>query len=116
MNASDPIKTLPKSLARRGPSTYGSWCSVRRANARWPGPHRLFLGTGTVLMSPHNGAIDHRVFVVGVGGEVVEDAATHAGGGPPAEACVHILPMAEPLRKIAPGNAGAIAVEYRLNE
>src|SRR5271154_7523375 len=26
----------------------------------------LFLGAGTVLMGPHNGAVDHRIFVVGI--------------------------------------------------
>jgi hypothetical protein len=29
---------------------------------------------------------------------------------------VHLLPVAEPLRQVPPGNAGAVAVEHRLDE
>jgi hypothetical protein len=44
----------------------GSWRSVRRVSGQSPGPHQLFWGAGAVLVGAHNGAVDHRVFVVGV--------------------------------------------------
>ena len=40
---------------------------------RWPRPRRLFLGAGAVLMGTHNGAVDHRIFIVGVSGKLQED-------------------------------------------
>jgi hypothetical protein len=52
----------------------GIWCSIHRATARWPGPYRLFLGAGTVLMGAHDGAVDHRVFIVRVGGQMLKNA------------------------------------------
>jgi len=33
-----------------------------------------FLGAGAVLMGAHDGRIDHRIFVVGVRGPMLEDA------------------------------------------
>jgi hypothetical protein len=73
-------------------------------------------GAGTVLMSLHDGAVDHRVFVVGIGGEMVEDPFPGAGFGPAAEAPVSVLPVAEAFRQIAPGNAGEVAIQHRFDE
>jgi hypothetical protein len=36
-------------------------------------------------MGAHNGAVDHRVFVVGIGREMLENPLPDAGFGPPAE-------------------------------
>jgi len=36
--------------------------------------------------------------------------------GPPAEALMHILPMAEAHRQVAPRDAGAITIQHRLDE
>jgi hypothetical protein len=38
--------------------------------ARSPGRH-LFFRAGTVLVGAHNGAVDHRVFIVGGVGEML---------------------------------------------
>ena len=62
-----------------------------------------------MLMSAHDGAVDHSVFVVGVLGQKLEDPLPDARLCPAAEAAVHVLPVAEALRQIAPGNAGALA-------
>ncbi len=64
---------------------------------------RSFLGAGTVLMGPHNGAVDHRVFVVEVGGKMLKHPLPDTGFGPTAEASVDVLPVAEAFRQIAPG-------------
>jgi hypothetical protein len=80
----------------------------------WSSP--TFLGAGAVLMSAHDGAVDHRVFVVGIRGQVAEKPFPNARLGPSAEASVHVLPIPEALRQVTPRNAGTIAVEYRLDE
>jgi hypothetical protein len=80
----------------------------------WPTP--AFLGAGTVLMGAHDGAVDHRVFIARVGGQMLENPFSGASFGPPAESAVNILPVTEALRRIPPGNASAIAVEHRLHE
>jgi len=41
--------------------------------ARSPDPRRLFFGAGAVLMGTHNGAVNHRIFIVGVSGEMLEN-------------------------------------------
>ena len=53
----------------------------------------FFVGIGTVLVGSHNGAVDHRVFVVGVAGQMLKDALPHASLGPAAEPPVRILPI-----------------------
>ena len=65
----------------------------------------FFESAGAVLMSPHDGAVDHRVFVIAIGCQVRKDALPYAGFGPPAEPPVRILPVAEALRQIAPGDS-----------
>jgi len=62
-------------------------------------------------MGPHDGAIDHRIFVVGIGGQVLKQALPHSLLSPPTEAPVRILPIAESFRQVAPGNSGAVSVE-----
>src|SRR3984957_2576970 len=95
---------------------YGYWCSVRRASARLPGPHRLFLGAGAVLMGAHNGAVDHRIFVVGVCCEILEHPLPDTAFGPTAEPPMHLNSVTEPLRQIAPGHPRTITIEHGLDE
>ena len=47
------------------------------------------------------------------------DAGTRASGqrtGPSAVQPMHVLPIAEPLRKVAPGNACAVTIQHRLDK
>ena len=67
-----------------------------------------------MLMGPHDGAIDHRVFVVGVRAQA--RARTDAALGPLTEPGMHRLPRAEPLRQVAPRDAGAVAEQHCLDE
>jgi hypothetical protein len=76
----------------------------------------FFGGAGAVLMRADYGAVDHRVFVVGVGGEMVEDLLPDPALGPAAEPTMGILPIAEALRQIAPWDAGAVTIEHRFDE
>ena len=56
-----------------------------------------------MLVRPHDGAVNHRIFVVGVGGEVLEEALPHSFLGPTGDPLVGVLPIAKPLRQVAPG-------------
>jgi hypothetical protein len=67
-------------------------------------------------MGTHNGAVDHRVFVIGISREMLEDALPDTGFGPAAMAAVYVLPISEALGQVAPWNAGPIAVEHRLHK
>jgi hypothetical protein len=86
------------------------WILVLKSSPR--APDRLALGASAVLMGAHDGAVDHRVFIVGLGSQMLKDPLTDSRFGPPAEAPV-VLPIAKPLRQIAPRNAGAVAIQHR---
>ena len=61
-------------------------------------------------MRPHDGGVDHHVFVVVIARQKPENALENAALRPPIKALVDDLPVAETLRQIAPGNARSIAV------
>jgi hypothetical protein len=67
-------------------------------------------------MGTHDGAVDHGVFIVGVACEVCKDAMPHTRLGPAAEAPMHLHAVAEAFGQVAPGYAGPVAVEHRLDE
>jgi hypothetical protein len=69
-----------------------------------------------MLMGPHDGAIDYRVFVVGVRAQALEQPGPDAALGPLTEPGMHRLPRAEPLRQVAPRDAGAVAEQHCLDE
>src|SRR5262249_31512935 len=78
----------------------------------------FFEGAGAVLMSPHDGAVDHRVFVIAIGCQVLKDALPlpYAGFGPAAEPPMRILPVAKPLRQVAPWDPRTVPVQHRLDK
>ena len=76
----------------------------------------FFWCAGAVLVRPHNGAVNDRVFVVGIGGQGLEPARPHPLLGPPAEPPVGILPIAASLRQVAPGDSGAVSIQHRLDQ
>jgi len=69
-----------------------------------------------MLMRTHDGAVDHGVFVVGVGCQMLEDAFPNPRFRPSAVSAMHILPITETFRQIAPRNAGPVSIQHRLNE
>jgi hypothetical protein len=69
-----------------------------------------------VLMSLHDGAVDHRVLVIAIGCQVLKDALPYAGFGPAAEPPVRILPAAEALRQVAPWYSRTVPVQHRLDK
>ena len=56
-----------------------------------------------MLVGAHDGAVNHRIFVVGLGGQGLEEALLHPFIGPAAEPLVGVLPVAQPFRQIAHG-------------
>jgi len=69
-----------------------------------------------VLVSAHDGAVDHRVFVVGLGREMLKDPLPYAGFRPAAEPAVDIDRIAEAFRQVTPGDAGPVAVQHGVDE
>ena len=67
-------------------------------------------------MGTHNGAVDHRVFVVGIDRQMLKHSLPDAGLGPAAETAVDVLPVAKVFRQVAPRNAGSVAVQHRFHE
>lgn len=67
-------------------------------------------------MRSHNGAVDHRVFVVRRDAQQGKDAAPYATFGPTAPSAVGIVPIAKTLGKITPGDTGAVTVYHRIDE
>jgi hypothetical protein len=64
-----------------------------------------------MLMGPHDGAIDHRVVIVGIRGKILKHLLPDTRLRPPAEAPMDLDPVTEPLRQIAPRHPGPIAVQ-----
>jgi hypothetical protein len=69
-----------------------------------------------MLVGAHNGAVDHRIFVVGVCGEMPKHPLPHTAFGPTAEPQVDLYPVTKSLRQIAPWHSGTITVQHRLYE
>jgi hypothetical protein len=77
----------------------------------------IFFGcANAVLVGPHDDAVDHRMFIVGIGGQVLEHALPDPVVGPATEPPMRVLPVAEALRQVAPRNPGAVAIENRFDE
>ena len=58
----------------------------------------IFFGcAGTVLVGAYDGAVNHRIFIVGLGGQVLEEALPCPFLGPAAEPLVRALPVAKPF-------------------
>src|SRR6202521_2377272 len=76
----------------------------------------FFSRAGAVLMSAHDGGVDHYVFVVVIACQQLENALENAALRPSAKALVHDLPVAETRRQITPRNASSISVENGFDE
>jgi len=74
------------------------------------------LGSGTVLVRAHNGAVDHGVFIVRIGSQNLEHLLPHAAPGPAGESRVNLYWITEAFRQVPPGNASAVSVQYRLDK
>jgi hypothetical protein len=66
-----------------------------------------FLGAGAVLVSAHDGGVDHHVLVGVIAGQEPENPLENAALGPSVEALIDDLPVAKALGQVAPRDAGA---------
>jgi hypothetical protein len=66
-----------------------------------------------MLVGAHKGAVDHRIFVVGVGYKMLKYPLPHTAFGPTAEPPVHLNSVTKPLRQIAPRHPGTITIELQ---
>src|SRR5882757_4344540 len=67
-------------------------------------------------MGAHDSRIDHRVFVVGLAGQMLEDLLPDPASGPSAETRMHHSEIAEPLRKIESRYPRSITVEHSFDK
>ena len=67
-------------------------------------------------MRPHHGAVDHRIFVVGILGHNAKYRGPHTAFGPTAEAPMDVFPIAQVIRQVAPRDAGSVAIEHGIHE
>jgi hypothetical protein len=66
-----------------------------------------FLGAGAMLVSAHDGGVDHPVFVVVIAGQELENPLENAALGPSVEALIDDLPVAKALGQITPRASSA---------
>src|SRR5260221_4142211 len=76
----------------------------------------FFSRTGAVLMSTHDGGVDHHVLVVVIAGQQLENTVENPALRPSAETLMDRFPMAETLGQIPPGTSSPKAVENRFDE
>lgn len=63
-----------------------------------------------MLVSAHNGGVDHHVLVVGITGQLLEDAFENPALRPAIEALIDNLPITETLGQIPPRNPRSVSV------
>src|SRR5260221_11888899 len=96
------LQGLPK-------ASTSAWILV--VNAR-----RFFSRTGAVLMSTHDGGVDHHVLVVVIAGQQLENTVENPALRPSAETLMDRFPVAETLGQIPPGTSSPKAIENRFDE
>jgi hypothetical protein len=69
-----------------------------------------------VLVSAHDGGVDHHVLVVVVARQQLENTLEDPALRPSAKALMDDLPIPEALGKITPGNPGSISVQNGFDE
>jgi hypothetical protein len=69
-----------------------------------------------MLVGSNNGGVDHHVFVVVIFRQRLKNTIENAAFAPASQPLVDVLPIAEAGGKIAPGNAGPVAIQHRLDE
>jgi hypothetical protein len=67
-------------------------------------------------MSPHDGGVNHHIFVVVIACQQLENALENAALRPSAKALVHDLPIVETRWQIAPGDARSKPEENGFDE
>jgi hypothetical protein len=69
-----------------------------------------------MLMSTHDGAVDHRIFIVGVGREMLKNSLPDALYGPTTEPPMDVFPVAVPFGQVAPRHTWAIPKKHPVDK
>jgi hypothetical protein len=69
-----------------------------------------------MLVSTHNGGVDHHVLVVVITRQFLENTFKNASLSPSAEALVNDLPITEALGQITPRNASSKSIQHRFDK
>ena len=69
-----------------------------------------------MLVSAHDGGVDHHVLVVVIAGQEPENPLENAALGPSVETLIDDLPVTKPLRQIAPWDASSKPEENGFDE
>lgn len=86
----------------------------RDRSIAWSAPN--FIGAGTLLMGAHGGAVDHRVFILCVGSQLLKYPLPDTVFSPTAEAMVNVFTVIETIRQVLPENTRAVPMEHRPDE
>ena len=80
----------------------------------WSSPP--FFSAGAVLVSAHDGRIEHHVLIVVVGGQHIEDTFKNTALRPTIVALPDRFPATEAFGQIPPGTTSAITKEHSLDK
>jgi hypothetical protein len=69
-----------------------------------------------MLVSAHDGGVDHHVLVIVIARQFLENTFKNATFGPSVEALIDDLPITEALGEITPGNARSKSVQHRFDK
>jgi hypothetical protein len=69
-----------------------------------------------VLVSAHDGGVDHHVLVVVITRQQLENALENSALRPSAKALVNDFPVTKTLGEITPGNAGSVSIDNGFDE
>jgi len=69
-----------------------------------------------MLMGPNDGCVDHRVFVVRILAQMLQNLLPHAALRPARKPRMHHAEVPEPLRKVSPWNTRSITVQNRFHK
>jgi hypothetical protein len=69
-----------------------------------------------VLVSAHDGCIEHHALIVVVGGQHIEDTFKNAPLRPPIVALPDRFPATESFGQIPPGTPGAVTIEHGIDK
>ena len=84
-------------------------------SARWPEPESPFCAA-RLLVSVDNGAVNQRVFEIGLAADLFEKALENTTLGPSAKPAEHAVPVPELRWQIPPGQTGSHPPENGLQE
>ncbi len=69
-----------------------------------------------MLMSPDNGAVDHHVFIVMIGGQITKYPLDHTTFTPAAQTPMHIFSVPETGGEVTPRDACTVTIQHSFHK